>query len=130
MKHSLDKLREQLLGDEQVQQMIRARAYEIYELRGGQPGREAQDWLRAEREVLAFLIAGESTRAEERESRSSPAETVSAIGQPTGAPTKRRSRGASGPKKGSTKRVASKKTPAAKAKPKRNRITPDAAEKK
>ncbi len=32
---------------------IRRRAYEIFEERGGTPGDENEDWLRAEREVLA-----------------------------------------------------------------------------
>ena len=32
---------------------IRRRAYEIFEERGGVPGNEHEDWLRAEREVLA-----------------------------------------------------------------------------
>jgi len=32
---------------------IRLRAYELYEERGRTPGQENDDWLRAEREVLA-----------------------------------------------------------------------------
>lgn len=32
---------------------IRRRAYEIFEQRGGVPGYEHEDWLQAEREVLA-----------------------------------------------------------------------------
>ena len=32
--------------------MIRARAYELYENRGHEPGQDEQDWLRAEREIL------------------------------------------------------------------------------
>jgi hypothetical protein len=32
---------------------IRRRAYEIFEERGSVPGNEHEDWLRAEREVLA-----------------------------------------------------------------------------
>jgi hypothetical protein len=34
------------------QDMIRARAYELYENRGREPGQEEQDWFRAERELL------------------------------------------------------------------------------
>jgi DUF2934 family protein len=34
------------------QEMIRARAYELYESRGREPGRDEQDWLRAEQEIL------------------------------------------------------------------------------
>ncbi|HVO80792.1 MAG TPA: DUF2934 domain-containing protein [Terriglobales bacterium] len=32
---------------------IRRRAYELYELRGCAPGRDHEDWLVAEREVMA-----------------------------------------------------------------------------
>ena len=32
---------------------IRMRAYELYEQRGCTPGQESEDWLAAEREVLA-----------------------------------------------------------------------------
>jgi Protein of unknown function (DUF2934) len=31
---------------------IRERAYELYEGRGREPGRDEQDWLRAEQEIL------------------------------------------------------------------------------
>lgn len=126
---SLDRVRERLLGDEQVQQMIRARAYEIYRLRGGQPGREAQDWLRAEREVLAFLIARESSGAEKKDSRPSTAPTVSAAPEKIATPKKRRSRGVSNPKKEPTKRAVSKKTPASKGAPIRSK-TPSVEESK
>jgi len=34
------------------QEMIRERAYELYESRGREPGQDEQDWLRAEREIL------------------------------------------------------------------------------
>ena len=34
------------------QDMIRARAYELYKDRGHEPGQDEQDWLRAEREIL------------------------------------------------------------------------------
>jgi hypothetical protein len=33
--------------------VIAQRAYELYQLRGGHPGREFDDWLAAEREVLS-----------------------------------------------------------------------------
>lgn len=32
---------------------IRRRAYEIYQSRGGEPGRESEDWAQAERELRA-----------------------------------------------------------------------------
>jgi len=31
---------------------IRARAYELYQSRGGEPGQDLKDWLRAEQEIL------------------------------------------------------------------------------
>jgi hypothetical protein len=34
------------------QEMIRARAYELYEGRGCESGQDEQDWLRAEQEIL------------------------------------------------------------------------------
>jgi Protein of unknown function (DUF2934) len=37
----------------EVEVQIRERAYELYLERGGTPGRENEDWLRAEREVMA-----------------------------------------------------------------------------
>lgn len=62
---SLEELRRRLLQQDSVQRMIQMRAYEIFQMRGCQPGGEAQDWFHAEGEVLAFLIASESTRADE-----------------------------------------------------------------
>jgi hypothetical protein len=34
------------------QDLIRMRAYELYESRGREPGQDEQDWLRAEQEIL------------------------------------------------------------------------------
>ena len=62
---SLEELQRRLLQEDSVRRMIQMRAYEIYQMRGCQPGGEAQDWFHAEGEVLAFLIATESTRADE-----------------------------------------------------------------
>lgn len=39
------------LDSERLPDLIRKRAYEIYEARHGQPGHELEDWLQAEREV-------------------------------------------------------------------------------
>jgi len=63
---TLESLRQRLLGEQSVQTMIRMRAYEIYQMRGAQPGGEAQDWFYAEHEVLAYLIANESEQAYEQ----------------------------------------------------------------
>ena len=59
---STEDLRKRLLQDEQVQMMISMRAYEIYQMRGSQPGHDAEDWFRAENEILTFLIQEESRR--------------------------------------------------------------------
>jgi len=35
-----------------VENMIRERAYQLYEGRGREPGQDQQDWVQAEREIL------------------------------------------------------------------------------
>jgi len=66
-RENLEEIRARLLNEERVQHMVRVRAYEIYQMRGGQPGWEAHDWLQAEGEVLAFLIANEFNRHDEEQ---------------------------------------------------------------
>jgi len=51
-----DSLRELLLQDEFVHEMICTRAYEIYQQRGREDGHDREDWLQAEREILDGLI--------------------------------------------------------------------------
>jgi hypothetical protein len=63
-RESVESLRTRLLADDQVHSMIEIRAYEIYRLRGGAPGLEAEDWLQAEAEILTFLIEEEARRSE------------------------------------------------------------------
>jgi Protein of unknown function (DUF2934) len=41
--------------DERVERDIAIRAYQLYELRGGQPGHDLDDWLQAEREIRESL---------------------------------------------------------------------------
>jgi len=77
-RESTEALKVSLLGDPEVQLMIRMRAYEIYQMRGGQPGNPAEDWFRAESEVLSFLIAEEDRRADEEASAPS-IETVAGV---------------------------------------------------
>jgi hypothetical protein len=48
-------LRVRVLTDPELREIIGRRAYELYELRGGQSGRELDDWLQAECEVLFTL---------------------------------------------------------------------------
>jgi DUF2934 family protein len=35
---------------------VARRAYELYEARGSEPGRDVDDWLQAERELQAFDV--------------------------------------------------------------------------
>lgn len=79
---TLEELRERLLRQQGVQEMIQIRAYEIYQMRGGMPGGEAQDWFHAQGEVLAFLIATESAKAD----RQAEAEALTAAQAPTASP--------------------------------------------
>ena len=85
---SLEELRHRLLRNESVQEMIRARAYEIYHLRGIQPGGAAQDWFQAESEVLAFLLAHHPDQVSETEGEQSVA--PSTTGAPDAATPKNR----------------------------------------
>ncbi len=45
--------------EDDLQHRIAAKAYELYEQRGREPGREAEDWLEAERIVKAENERGE-----------------------------------------------------------------------
>ena len=72
--------------------VIAQRAYELYQLRGAHPGREFEDWLEAEREVLSALPPDASPAPEEtpapKPARKRAAKTPSA----TTAPRKRASK--------------------------------------
>lgn len=48
-------------NDAPTHQRIEKRAYELYLARGGQPGNEQDDWLRAERELTDALMADNFT---------------------------------------------------------------------
>jgi hypothetical protein len=108
-RESLEELRERLLDQQSVQQMIQIRAYEIYQMRGGQPGAEAQDWFYAEGEVLAFLIANESAREDDIQDVESAHAASASEPQPAAAATRK-----SGPrvtaKPAKAKQAAPKKT--------------------
>jgi hypothetical protein len=45
------------------QEKIRARAYELFEQRGYEPGHELDDWLQAKAEVEAGVVAEVETEA-------------------------------------------------------------------
>ena len=105
---TLEELRERLLCQQGVQQMIQARAYEIYRMRGGQPGGEAQDWFRAEGEVLAFLIANESTQENEQPFEEPSVASVTPASIET--PTIGKARNRSAVKSSNSKQAGGKKT--------------------
>jgi hypothetical protein len=48
-------------SDDEVREKVAIRAYEIYEDRGGQHGRDIDDWLQAESEILSVLQESEFT---------------------------------------------------------------------
>jgi len=54
----IEQLKEQLLSDPEVRRMVAHRSYEIYlERRGRRDAHPAEDWLRAESEILPRLIS-------------------------------------------------------------------------
>jgi hypothetical protein len=69
-------LREKLLNDEQIRDMISRRAYKIYEDRGEEPGHDHEDWLAAESEILDELIEEELHRRPEVDPSDFPAPQV------------------------------------------------------
>ncbi|HXZ30732.1 MAG TPA: DUF2934 domain-containing protein [Terriglobales bacterium] len=51
-RHTITRGKRQLADSaEQVEEKIRKRAYELYELRGREHGLDLEDWLKAESEV-------------------------------------------------------------------------------
>lgn len=115
-RENLEEVRARLLSEQSVQHMVRVRAYEIYEMRGGQPGWEAHDWLQAEGEVLAFLIANESNRHDEEQVQ--PVVKAPAIPEPTRASSSPTSVKAAVSKRPAAKKTASPKTSPRKPEPK------------
>jgi len=51
-----EELRVHLLGNDGVRERVSFRAYELYERRGADHGRDVEDWMKAESEVLSPLI--------------------------------------------------------------------------
>ena len=121
---SLEEHRQRLLHDESVLEMIRARAFEIYHMRGVQPGGAAQDWFQAESEVLAFLLAHHPEEVTEEEVEQIAAKPVAdALPEPT-TPKRRKPRSTSkaqAAKKAPTRRTGPKKALVSDSKPKRPR---------
>ena len=51
-----EELRIHLLGNDGIREKVSFRAYELYERRGADHGRDLEDWAKAENEVLSPLI--------------------------------------------------------------------------
>jgi hypothetical protein len=117
-RETLEDLREQLLRRHNVQQMIQARAYEIYRMRGGQPGGEAQDWFHAESEVLAFLMARDSA-GEDEPAAADAAPAASDLELPKEAARTKKPRTRAAAKPSNAKQPSAKKTSTKQAKPKK-----------
>lgn len=63
----IEELRTRLLGNDEVRERIALRAYELYQRRGGEDGRDVQDWVGAENEILSPLIEQQLHRSAETE---------------------------------------------------------------
>src|ERR1051326_7909900 len=81
-------IRERLLRDESIRARIANRAFEIYASRGYIGGREFEDWLQAEGEILPDLIREEQQRMEMAQAALEPEvrgeEAVSMVGSEGG----------------------------------------------
>ncbi|HTS68832.1 MAG TPA: DUF2934 domain-containing protein [Terriglobia bacterium] len=51
-----EELRLHLLGNDGIRERVSSRAHELYERRGADHGRDLEDWVKAENEVLSPLI--------------------------------------------------------------------------
>ncbi len=51
-----EELRIHLLGNDRIRESVSLRAYELYDRRGAEHGRDLEDWVKAENEVLSPLI--------------------------------------------------------------------------
>lgn len=79
------------MSEDSAYERIRLRAYELYVARGQHPGREEEDWLQAEREVMTEGPPVASTERQQFPSEGEPRAT-SGRGQADGSSQPRRSR--------------------------------------
>ena len=89
--NKIEELRGRLLHDHGIRAQISQRAYELYERRGGEPGRDVEDWVQAENEILSPLIeeamGRTATAAQPQKSRAARISRPAA-GQETSEPRK------------------------------------------
>lgn len=108
MKESIEEIRARLLRDRNVIENIQVRAYEIWILRGRIEGRQHEDWLLAENEVLNFLVEQELKQASQ-ESPAPVAEPAAVEETPAEPAAVKKPRKAAAPKSAATKSSSRKK---------------------
>jgi len=62
---------------------IAQRAYALYEARGSEPGRDLDDWLQAERELMTMSPADVDERSTDAPATMTPADEAASVGRPT-----------------------------------------------
>jgi hypothetical protein len=124
-------LKEQLIKDPEVHDLIRRRSFELYMERGDQASNPAEDWLRAENEILSALIEQmvsrnqriisthdtadpAAVRAAEHMREELAAESATGAGPVKKAPKAKAARKEAAPKAKAAKKAPVKKAPARK----------------
>jgi hypothetical protein len=74
-----EEIRNHLLGNDCIRESVLLRAYELYEGRGADHGRDLEDWAKAENEVLSPLI--EEKLKLSRKASEGPAKNLTAAKQ-------------------------------------------------
>ena len=85
----VNKIRERLQQDPSVRNRVARRAYELFILRGRQIGREAEDWFKAETEILAELMQENTQQPKEEVPESEVSHEVASAQANIVAPKKR-----------------------------------------
>ncbi len=136
-KESTEAIRQRLLADDEVQYLIRMRAFEIYQRRGGSPGNPADDWFQAEDEVLTFYVEKELQHLQQALASSPVADLMASTEADAAVKPKRRAAAkapstrktkpaaAAAPKKTATKRVATPKSGDAKPRTRKPKSSPE-----
>jgi ABC-type multidrug transport system ATPase subunit len=69
--------RQSVVNQPEIRERIAIRAYELHEIRGGMPGNEVEDWLRAESEIVTALTRPDTTTTTEVDGEVKPAKKPS-----------------------------------------------------
>ena len=84
----MNEIRQTLQNDPAVRDMIAKRAFEIFKANGYQLGRDFENWVEAEQQILPGLVNEEVKRRQTEKARIAEAVTESAIAEETiAAPT-------------------------------------------